>query len=55
MWDREELKRSRYRGPTRQEKREAHLGFLRQMANGSRKRLPKSERKAIMNASQQGK
>ncbi len=35
------------------QKREDNMTFIRQMASGSRKRLPKSERTAIMDASKQ--
>ncbi len=35
------------------QKREANMTFIRQLASGSRKRLPKAERTAIMDASKQ--
>jgi hypothetical protein len=36
------------------QKREAQLTFIRQMASGSKKRLPRSQRMCIMEASKQG-
>ncbi len=48
----------RYQRDWREEarqKREENMLFLRQMASGSKKRLPKPQRTAIMDASKQGK
>lgn len=46
MWNREPMKYRDWRSEAR-EKREANMTFLRQVASGSRKKLPKAQRANI--------
>ena len=55
MWDREPRRYYRDWREEARQKREDKMLFIRQMASGSKKRLPKSERTAIMDASKHGR